>query len=535
MKRANEIEKVVMNFYFGKRKEMKTTSELDKRIIDDALPAYKDSLKLQSAPMKPNFGRIIMQSKMVKFSAAAVIVLAIALGINYTGTSIDGASTVFAAAMDSIKKARTFSCIESFEVSYEDGEKEGTYLFKQKWMFKEPDLERHEALTSPWEEFKGEITICDYSKRQKLDIKPFDKTAMLYDSSHDYSIDNKTGELQLTKLDTSLRDHLLELAIGTFNDLGNVELDGKSVLMLQSEKNGRVTTIWIDQKTNYPIQIEHKWPNQKRSPVLYTSIQIDTELDDELFSLEPPEGYELSTFSGAWPIDKSKLGAKIMHLGMLCLVYANQHNDQFPDSFEDLVTSGVTNENALKNVLAAPDDQDGTPIFRYRKPDLSTLGTDDTSIEVMIYEDYEGKTPDEQVVVTMLDSHSELLPVQTLKELLKPWPAYQKKLVNNMTCLHWGCINFAEEHEGNFPNDLSELTSVKFSEDVIKLLLSAPGQRDGPAAIRYIPPHSDRDISTDIVLFELYDQWPEDGIVLCFGDGHCEILKDQDVFEALIK
>jgi outer membrane lipoprotein-sorting protein len=535
MKRTKSIEKTVREFFMKKKSLIGTNEDLDKRIINDTLPEYEQSLEAQSVSMTPNIWRIIMQSKIFKMTIAAVILLVVILGINYLGTPIDGASTAFAAAMDSIKKARTFSCIESFEVSYKDGEKEGTYLFKQKWMFKEPDLERHEALTSPWEEFKGEITICDYSKRQKLDIKPFDKTAMLYDSSHDYNVDNKTGELQLTQLDTSLRNHLLELSIGTFSDMGNVELDDKSVLELQSEKNGRVTTVWIDPNTNYPVQIEHKWSNQKRSPVLYTSIQIDTELDDELFSLEPPEGYELSIFSGAWPIDKSKLGAKIMHLGMLCLVYANQHDDQFPDNFEDLVTSGVTNENALKNVLAAPDDPNGTPIFRYRKPDLSTLGTDDMSIEVMIYEDYEVKSADEQVVVTMLDSHSELLPVQTLRELLKPWPTYQKKLVNNMTRLHWGCISFAEQHEGNFPNDLSELTSVKFSEDVIKLLLSAPGQQDGPVAIQYVPPRSDTDISAQIVLYESHDEWPADGIVACFADGHCEIIKDQSRLKELIK
>ena len=141
MKLINKIEKVVRNFYFGKKIEIKTTGELDKRIINDALPVYEKSFKTQSASMQPNIWRIIMQSKIVKFSTAAVILLAILLLITYTGTSIDGASTAFAAAMDSIKKARTFSCIESFEVSYEDGGKRGTYLFKQKWMFKEPNLE----------------------------------------------------------------------------------------------------------------------------------------------------------------------------------------------------------------------------------------------------------------------------------------------------------------------------------------------------------------------------------------------------------
>ena len=104
-----------------------------------------------------------------------------------------------------------------------------------------------------------------------------------------------------------------------------------------------------------------------------------------------------------------------------------------------------------------------------------------------------------------------------------------------MTHLHWGCINYAKKHEGRFPNELSELVDGIFSENVIKILLSAPGQQDGPAVIQYVPPRSDSDISTEIIFYELYDQWPDKGIVVCFGDGDCEIIKDQRIFEELIK
>ena len=109
------------------------------------------------------------------------------------------------------------------------------------------------------------------------------------------------------------------------------ELDGQSVLMLQSEKNGRITKIWIDPKTNYPVQIELKWPDSDRSPVLYSSIQIDIELDDSLFSLEPPEGYTLKITNPGWPDNKEKIGAKIRHLGLMCSIYANNNEGRFPD------------------------------------------------------------------------------------------------------------------------------------------------------------------------------------------------------------
>ncbi|HUU17615.1 MAG TPA: hypothetical protein VMW72_10735 [Sedimentisphaerales bacterium] len=532
MKNIKNIEKLVKRSYL-KNLYIPADAEMDERILGDAVTKMEESRKTKSVLVGPHIWRIIMNNRITKLAAAAVIFIAmIILGINYMGTPIDGASTVFAAAMDSIKQARTFSCITIFEATYEDEGKDGKYLSKTKKMFKEPNRERRVQLTSPWPRFVGEIRITDFKKRQELTIRPAEKTAILYDKSSDYYVDDNTGELKLTELNTSLRDYLLKLSEEAVEDLGNVELDGQQVRMLQTHKNSRVTAVWIDLETNFPVQIEHKWPDQIRSPVLYKSIQIDTELDDSLFSLEPPEGYDLRKFTGNWPDDKARMGAKIMHLGKLCLYYVNKHNGQFPSEFVDLLTSGIVTDEVLKKVLAAPEEPNGTPVFRYRKPDTNA---EDRSIEIMLYEVYEEKSVDDLVVVTMLDSHSELLPVQTLIHLLKPWPDYKKKLSLKMTHLHWGCIHFAKEHEGKYPREIADLAGGKFSEEIIKRLQAAPNQPDGPTVIRYRPPHADADPSKEVILYELYDQWSNDGAVVCYANGDCEIITNQKRFEDLTR
>ena len=475
---------------------------------------------------------IMKKNRMTKFAAAAVIIILLILGIDYLGTPIDGASSVFAAAMDRVKHARTFSCMEIFEVAYEDGGKREKYLLKQRLMFKEPDLKRREALTSPWPRYIGEITITDFGKRQQLILRPYDMTATLYDRSSDYDVDDKTGELRLTQLDTSLRDRLLKLSAGAVEDLGRVELEGQSVRMLQSRKDKRITTVWVNPGTSYPVQIEHKWTDQSRSPVMYTSIQIDTELDDALFSLEPPEGYTVRVQESGWPDDKEKIGAKIMHMGKVCLIYANQHDNQFPNELADLVRAGIITDEALKKVLAAPDEPNGPPVIRYRQPDTDAA---DWSIEVMLYEVYDNGSGDGRVVVTMLDSHAELIPVQTLVQLLKSWPEYKKKLSVKMTHLHWLCEKYAKEHGGRYPGELKDLIGGRFSDEMIKRLQAAPDQPGGPAVIRYRPPRVNADPSTEVTLFEIYDQWPEDGVVACFADGHCEMVPDKNRYEELIR
>jgi hypothetical protein len=411
MRSAEDVEN------FIKRVRLKASAQMHERTLNDALEAQEKSRKTKSAKLEPKIWRTIMRNPITKLSSAAVIIIVLMLGINYLDTPIDGASTVFAAAMDSVRQARTFLCTVIFEVTYEDSGKRGKYLMKQKLMFKEPDRERHEKLTSapPWPQYIGEVTISHYGKRQRLQFRPFDKTAELIDMSYDYFIDEKTGELKPEQLDTRLRDHLLKLSAGAVEDLGNVELDGQSVRMLQSRKDKRITTVWINPETNYPAQIELKWTNQNRSPVMYTLIQIDTELDDDLFSLEPPEGYTLSVEELGKP-DNKKMMTKVKYLGLWCLVYADNNNDQFPGELSDLVTAGIITGEVLNKVLAAPDDPNGPPVIRYRKPNI--VGKD-WSTEVILYEIYD-QWPDDGVVACFADCHCELIGEQNrFEELIR--------------------------------------------------------------------------------------------------------------------
>lgn len=406
-----QFENFVRQIKFDDQPDLKHRNQLEQ----DLLAAMAKQSRRIEKPLI--IWRTIMKTRIAKFTAAAaVIILIMIIGVIELAKPIGSGSVVFAAAMDSIKQARTFSCTEIFQATYQDGEEQGTFLMKQRWMFKEPDRERHERLTSPWPRYIGEVTIVDYGARQQLELRPVEKTATLHDMRSNYDIDDKTGELKLTQLDTSLRDRLLELSAGAVEDFGSIELDGQSVRMLQSRRDSQITTAWVDPETNYPVQIEIKWTDQSRSPVLYTSIQIDTKLDDDLFSLEPPEGYTFSVQGQGWSDDKAKIGAKLKYLGLWCVIYANDNDDQFPSELADIAAAGIITNEVLNRVLAAPDDPDGPPVIGYRRPNTDT----------------------------------------------KDW-------------------------------------------------------------------------SNEVILYEMYDQWPEDGVVACFADGHCEIIRDKNRFEELIK
>ena len=409
MRPAEDIEKLIKNV------PVNTSAKRDEEVLEDVLNALEKSKNLQSAASRPDLWRIIMKSQITKLATAAALILLVIVGIIELGKHAGGASVVFAAAVDSVRNAGTFSCIQIFEASYGDGEEDGEYLLKQKLMFKEPDYERREQLTSPWPRYIGEITITRYDTRQRLILRPAEKTATLQDISSEYHIDDETDELKLTQLNTRPRDYLLALSAGAVEDFGIVELDGQSVRLLRSHKDKRIATVWIDPETNYPVQIELTWKDRNRSPMMFTSIQIDTELNNDLFSLEPPEDYALSVQESG-PDYKSKMMTKMKHLGLWCIIYADDNEGQFPEELADIVTSGTVTESALNKALAAPDDPDGPPVIQYRKPD--TAGKD-RSAEVILYEIYD-QWPEEGVVACFGDGHCELIVNQNLfEELIK--------------------------------------------------------------------------------------------------------------------
>ncbi|MHC4728936.1 MAG: hypothetical protein ACYS17_17115, partial [Planctomycetota bacterium] len=76
MKYPDSIENVIKNFCASKRSTVKTTTELDKRIIDASLLAQEKLKQTQSASIRPNIWRIIMKSQITKFATAAVIIIA---------------------------------------------------------------------------------------------------------------------------------------------------------------------------------------------------------------------------------------------------------------------------------------------------------------------------------------------------------------------------------------------------------------------------------------------------------------------------
>ena len=73
MKYPDRMKSLIRQFLVGKSSTIKTTSELDERIIKDVLSAQENLKKTQSA-FQPNIWRIIMRSNISKLAAAIIII-----------------------------------------------------------------------------------------------------------------------------------------------------------------------------------------------------------------------------------------------------------------------------------------------------------------------------------------------------------------------------------------------------------------------------------------------------------------------------
>jgi len=82
---AENIEKIVKNLDLG----IDTNAQTDQAVLSELLDAQKQSMKQQSAFILPNIRRTIMKSPITKLAAAAVIIIALFVGISHFGGSVE--------------------------------------------------------------------------------------------------------------------------------------------------------------------------------------------------------------------------------------------------------------------------------------------------------------------------------------------------------------------------------------------------------------------------------------------------------------
>jgi len=316
--------------------------------------------------------RIIMKSRISKIAAAAVIIVAVLLAICYFGGKIEVTAPVFANVMEQIYKAKTVTYKETF---YPGEDRE----FTTEEMIIESGIMRS---VLP----HGDIMIFDFSSGKDLHLMPNSKRAILTQR-----VGRIRGNKLFNYLDWLSRIHeRVKFVDEGVEFVGKEEVDGKMVDVFVMEVPFEKTTVWVNPEINLPVRVKmERWPNPDKNIIMpkmslnlsdfggdayeSTTISISSgrgsgkgiqdkmtivlsdfvwneELDESLFSLEPPEGYTLEEKQ----LDVSETGEN----GLVeALTFWTEMSDgMFPSQINDL-----GDPNKVKPLLIAKFDRDGDP------------------------------------------------------------------------------------------------------------------------------------------------------------------------------
>jgi outer membrane lipoprotein-sorting protein len=263
--------------------------KLSDEITDHDLKRVKQRLTAYSSGEETERGdiwRTIMKTRVFKLSAAAVIVIAGAVVLNYFGGSMNATSTAVADVVRPLLTAETgrFKMtvdLASIGVDWVDSSEP---LQTVEVVFVGPDRTR-------WSMPAGEVLVANFQEGKVMILKPAKEQAMVLQVSPPGVIPPYNRFNQLLAI-RPLIQHALETEDESVEFLGERQVERVTAIgyhMTGPAHHGDIT-VWADVESKLPVWVERHMRRQKQA-VIISDIAYDIQLDESLFSVEPPEGY----------------------------------------------------------------------------------------------------------------------------------------------------------------------------------------------------------------------------------------------------
>ncbi len=260
---ADDIKKLI------DESRMVSSSQVDRRILADALEDLEQRRLERAARPRPAVGRILMTSTITKLAAAAVVVIALLLGLqslNPLGTSL-----TFAQVIQPLLNARTVA------VDTIVGEDEAGPTFHD--LVKGSRIRRTVS--------NGEdVVIIDLDSGRMLTLDPKNKGAAYVDIQGPL-VEGTQGYVGLVREIVTRLNARSDLPV---KQLGRRTIDGREAVGLEVSETNTQLTIWADAKTAQPVRIEVQ---QGQSFTILKNIEFDVPVEDSLISMDVPAGYAL--------------------------------------------------------------------------------------------------------------------------------------------------------------------------------------------------------------------------------------------------
>jgi outer membrane lipoprotein-sorting protein len=252
--------------------------------------------------------RTIMKSPITKLAVAAVIIVAVVIGINeFIGPSVAFADVVRPLLTANTATFRVTSKVQGGPTQTGDG------------MFKEPGRMRQ---SSP----EGVTTVVDLQQGKMVVRITAQKRAIVYEL---INIQEDPGQFNMFE---EIRRRILEAQENEdecVEFLGENEIEGRAAIGYHVQKAGIDITIWADAETKIPIRMENTIGT---ATTIISDIVFNVPLEDSLFDLDIPEEYTVHTLQ----VDCSDATEKDL-LNMF-RIWPDEMDGSFPSTLEMSVT-----------------------------------------------------------------------------------------------------------------------------------------------------------------------------------------------------
>jgi len=282
MRPAENIEKLVKNI------NIDTNAKKDKEILGEVVEAFEKSKVKKTSAMEQNIWRIIMKSRITKAAAAAVIIVAVILGLNITGGP-EIASVTWAEVIEKVEQIPALTFDMTVEISY-PGDKNLSF---QSENYVAGDYGTKSSIY-----MNGELFVLKYrlpKKNLAYEIRPKDKTYI--------RIDLPVRQAAKGQDPDDPRTWLKMILSGDYTELGRDNINGVAVEGIECnrpEMTGEdgVMRLWVDVETNLPVRIEVEMVGMEGGQMrphkyVMENFEWDVELDESVFEPNIPNDYKL--------------------------------------------------------------------------------------------------------------------------------------------------------------------------------------------------------------------------------------------------
>lgn len=278
-----------------------------------------------------------MRNKTFKLAAAAIIIIAVSLGIHELVGIPGSPSVAWANVVNSILNARTAS------LDILIGSQDSEFVIHDDVM---GSLIRRTVSNT-----EGVDIIIDLEQQKLVTIEHEKKTATYIGLDGLPSFQNYVEHLQ--NLIKKLQDHP-DVQV---ESQGLQKMDGQEYFVFVANAGNDTITIWANPETALPVRIEHTTPNMN---IICDNMKFNVEFEESLFSMEVPDGY---TTEDAGAINFSE-GNESNFVESLRIWAEIIEDGQFPDSisFEDIAKIGPKFEKGLEKAGLTEEQQTSTAI-----------------------------------------------------------------------------------------------------------------------------------------------------------------------------